>query len=277
MRARESASSCRASALASASADELGEVGDPLLALGRTASRRPSRPAPHPTAGRRAGSACRRSTGTPARAAASASRAGRLGVVVHALRAAGVADHRAAVGPSSADAACRPGRCARRRCSIRRPRRPSAVGLEADHVRGLGAEQAADLLGHDREHARWARPRSPPPSPRAAARPARRRACAARCSLRWRSVTSRRKPVKIGGPGSCGRLTAISTGNSRAVLAHGRQLDRMPDHVPLAGADVPLDALAVRLAQVRRDDQLGQLAADHLLRRVAERLLGGCG
>ena len=34
------------------------------------------------------------------------------------------------------------------------------------------------------------------------------------CSSRRRSVTSRRKPVKIGRPGSFGRVTAISTGNS---------------------------------------------------------------
>ena len=33
-------------------------------------------------------------------------------------------------------------------------------------------------------------------------------------SLRCRSVTSRRKPVKSGGPGRSGRLIAISTGNS---------------------------------------------------------------
>ena len=34
------------------------------------------------------------------------------------------------------------------------------------------------------------------------------------CSSRLRSVTSRRKPVNSGGPLSCGRVIAISTGNS---------------------------------------------------------------
>ena len=81
--------------------------------------------------------------------------------------------------------------------------------------------------------------------------------------------------MKSGGPGSCGRLIAISTGNSLPSLRMAGSSTGCPTIRPSPGRHVALDAPAVRLAQVRRDDQLGQLAADHLLGRVAERLLGG--
>ncbi len=64
-------------------------------------------------------------------------------------------------------------------------------------------------------------------------------------------------------------------GELAAVGAHRRQLDGMADELPLAGRDVLRDAVAMRLAQGGRDDQLGQLAPHHLGGRVAERPLGG--
>src|ERR671915_40623 len=69
---------------------------------------------------------------------------------------------------------------------------------------------------------------------------------------------------------ACSSASARSSSSSRLRSVTSR---RKPDERPFAGGDVALDAAPVRDAQRGRDDQLGQLAADHLVGAVAEGLL----
>ena len=59
-----------------------------------------------------------------------------------------------------------------------------------------------------------------------------------------------------------------------AVGAERTQPDRLAEHGRLAGVEVPPEAVVVRVAQTRRDEQLGHLASDRVRAEVAERLLG---
>ena len=63
-------------------------------------------------------------------------------------------------------------------------------------------------------------------------------------------------------------------GKRRSVGAHPRELEPLVEHHRLAGLEVARQPHAVALAQLRRHDQLGQLAAHRLVRAVTE---GGLG
>ena len=65
-----------------------------------------------------------------------------------------------------------------------------------------------------------------------------------------------------------------STGK-RLPSGASRQLEPLVQDPRLAGLDVAGQPRPVLLAQLRRDDQLGQLVADRLVTRVAEGLLRG--
>jgi hypothetical protein len=137
----------------------------------------------------------------------------------------------------------------------------------------VGAEQAPDLLGHDREHAllgELARDRRRDPAQR-------RLLVRERVQLVLGALARGDVAQEPGEQRRAGHERARDRDLDHklaAVGAHRRQLDRVADHPALPGRDVTVDAAPVRLAQPRRDDQLCQLAADHLGGRVAERPLG---
>ena len=56
-----------------------------------------------------------------------------------------------------------------------------------------------------------------------------------------------------------------------AVRAHAREVERVVERAALARLEVPPQAAAVRLAQVVRDDQVGEVAPHHLGRRGSRR------
>jgi hypothetical protein len=150
-----------------------------------------------------------------------------------------------------------------------------AVRVEAEHVRPLRLEQPPELLADDPEQRR-----------RVALRRHRGGHAAQRRLLLGQPVQRRLGPLARGDvaqvpeelrrPGGLRPRHHQLDGKLRAVRAHRGQLHAPAHHRPAAAAlEVPGEPAAVRLAQGGRDDQLGHLAADHLLAGVAERLLGG--
>ena len=151
---------------------------------------------------------------------------------------------------------------------------PTAVGLEAQRVGRVGAQQAADLLGDVLEEVLLVGSAGHG-----------RRDAAQRGLLLGQRAQGLLVALAAGGvadvAGELRRALDLRLrdrdldGELAAVGAHRRQLDGMADELPLAGRDVLRDAVAMRLAQGGRDDQLGQLAPHHLVGRVAERPLRG--
>ena len=88
---------------------------------------------------------------------------------------------------------------------------------------------------------------------------------------------SRIVPVNIGGSASAMRFTASSTGNSSPSARMPGQLQPLAEDPALAGLQVAAQAVAMTLAQRRRDHQLGHLLADGRVLWIAEELLGGSG
>ena len=69
-------------------------------------------------------------------------------------------------------------------------------------------------------------------------------------------------PVNSGGPGRFDRADADLGGEDGPVRSHRRHLAAPPQQGTVTGGQEPLEAVAVRVAQLRRDDDVGQLAAE---------------
>ena len=82
-----------------------------------------------------------------------------------------------------------------------------------------------------------------------------------------------------GRPGNSTRLMASSAGNTVPSERIASTSMRRPSSVPAPSAGPSavqrVERLPVRIAERGRDDQLGELPAEHVLPAVAERLLGG--
>ena len=148
------------------------------------------------------------------------------------------------------------------------------LAVEAHQRRGLRLEQARELLGDHRERLG----RIAPGGDRGRHAPERRLLGGQPAQV---ALTGPRLGDVADVAGEQRRTGDVRAGDDQldredaAVLAHALALERVPLDRRVPGAHDPLDPATVAGAPARRDDQRGQLAADHLLGRVAERLLGG--
>ena len=252
--------------------DQLGEVGDPLLGAGQERLRLGGRD--HHRAPELPGQRDRRADrgGEAVVAQPGGVRPGHGAEVVDAGGPAGGPDPRR--GGRAVERELRAGRD--RLGAGRAPRaldRRRAVVLEPDHVGGGGTEEPGDLLGRDGEDALrvvLARDDDRDAPERRLLRGEVAQLLLVAAALRdVADVAGEHRRAAELGPRDpdLGRELA-------AVGAHRGQLERVVDHPPPARAQVAVEPVAVRLAQRRRDDQLGEVPADHVLRLVAEHLLG---